>query len=262
MITNIIKFIKNRKGVISIEFAGVFFVFVMILCVVYDIYNTVTLQDNLERTNYTVASLFRERSALYPKIDDTISDRSSTYEQFKSYELFTVDQVKEAQALAKKLLNKDVSIRIDALFIKQDQNQPLNIYNSNQLKTISFSSCTYSACNNDIKEYLKNRPNMAETSIGNKDYTKLAPFVKRVFRTKDQAADLQPLYGRYIPLYRVSMCINNDESLFLKFNNRQNKNNRLLPNLCSETTVISRCNDLSDAREGCPIYIYHPSYHQ
>ena len=255
MITNIIKFIKNRKGVISIEFAGVFFVFVMILCVVYDIYNSITLQDNLERTNYTVASLFRERSALYPKINDTISD--SSYGQFKSYELFTVAQVKEAQALAKKLLNRDVSIRIDALFIKQDQNRPLIIHNSNQLKTISFSSCSYSTCNNEIREYLENRPNMAETSIANKDYTKLAPFVRRVFRTKEQAADLQPLNGRYIPLYRVSMCINNNESLFLKFNNRQNKNNRLLPNLCSETTVISRCNDLSDAREGCPIYIYH-----
>lgn len=263
MITNIKKLIKNHKGTISIEFAGVFIAFTSIFCVVYDFYNTITLQNNLERTNYTVASLFRERSALYPLIEDTISDTKwlidtngapYTAEHYKTYEIFTIEQVKEAHELAKKLLNKDVSIRIDGLFIRQEVIKAIPIL---ERKMISFSSCSYSACKPDIENYLNNRSDMTDTSIANKDYTKLSPFTDR---TWPRSIGLGPLRGRYIPIYRVSMCINNDESLFLKFTNRENNNNRFLPNLCSETVVISRCNDLKYYTRGCPLYFYGPQW--
>lgn len=263
MITNIKKLIKNHKGAISIEFAGVVMAFTSIFYIVYDSYNTITLQNNLERTNYTVASLFRERSALYPLIEDTISDTQwnlnqkgnpYTAEHYKTYEIFTIEQVKEAHELAKKLLNKDVSIRIDGLFIRQEVIKAIPIL---ERKMISFSSCSYSACKPDIENYLNNRSDMTDTSIANKDYTKLSPFTDRSW---PRSIGLDPLRGRYIPIYRVSMCISNDESLFLKFTDRENNNNRFLPNLCSETVVISRCNDLKYYTRGCPLYFYGPQW--
>lgn len=263
MITNIKKLIKNHKGAISIEFAGVVMAFTSIFYIAYDFYNTITLQNDLERTNYTVASLFRERTALYPLIEDTISDTQwmlnpprthYTAGHFKSYEIFTIDQVKEAHELAKKLLNKDVSIRIDGLFIRQEviKRAPTRL----DRKMISFSSCSYSACKPDIENYLNNRSDMTDTSIANKDYTKLSPFTDREANRTEGFGRI--LRGRYIPIYRVSMCINNDESLFLKFTNRENNNNRFLPNLCSETVVISRCNDLTYYTRGCPLYYRGP----
>lgn len=268
MINNIIKLLNNHKGSITIEFVGVFIAFTSILYIASDVYTATTLQDNLERTNYTVASLFRERSALYPMVQDTINDTSSLQfpypaDHYKSYEVFTIEQVQEAQKLAEMLLNKEVSIRIDGLFLKQDTRMPYHPGDSNSPIfdpiTLSVSSCTYSSCSTEIKNYLDNRPDMTNTSITDKDYTKLVPFTPKrtTFKTIGQGVGMGGgIVGRFIPIYRISMCINGEESLYLKMSDRENSNNRFIPNLCSETVVISRCNDLRSVTQGCPIYVY------
>lgn len=265
MLTYIGKFIKNSIGALSIEFAGVFFAFLLIIAGTYDIYNLISSQQNLESTNYTIATLLRERTSnLYPLIDDKtrktssslckkIGDKKSCY---KSYEFFDLNQVKEAQGLASKLLNKEVSIRIDGLFIFQDINAPGDL-NEAKLMSYFYSSCEYQKCSNEVKKYLDNRSNMADTSIDDKNYTKLVPFVKRVINGKFIEKYGSNLTGRFIPLYRVAMCINKDESLFLGMaNDRNDENNKFIPNLCSEVVVLSRCNDLLDSTANCPIYAY------
>ena len=112
MIINILKFLKSSKGAISIEFAGVFAAFTSVLFIGYDIYNSISLQNNLERTNYTVASLIRERSSLYTRIDDSISRpingtnsppslcNISSESCFKTYELVSDEQLADAQTSA------------------------------------------------------------------------------------------------------------------------------------------------------------------
>ena len=264
MIINILKFLKSSKGAISIEFAGVFAAFTAVLFIGYDIYNSISLQNNLERTNYTVASLIRERSSLYTRIDDSISrpiNGTSSHPSlcdvssescFKTYELVSDEQLVEAQNLASKLLNKEVSIRIDSLFLLQHLDFPGDL-NKAKLKNFTLSSCDNNNCDDRIKNFLDSRSNMEDRSVSERDYTKLIPFVSR---TRNIDYPHSNITGRFIPLYRVSMCINNAESFFLKFHDSSRQEKGILPNLCSEISVISRCNDLTDPQIGCPIYVY------
>lgn len=262
---NILKFLKSPKGSISIEFVGVFAAFAAIIFMGYDIYNSISLQNNLERTNYAVASLIRERSSLYNRMDDSafmpingtnshpsLCDISNYESCFKTYELVSKEQLIEAQNLASTLLNKEVSIRIDSLFLLQHLDFPGNL-NKAKLKNFTLSSCDNGNCDARIKSFLDGRPNMEDRSVSEKDYTKLIPFVSR---TRNIDYPHSGITGRFIPLYRVSMCINNAESFFLKFHDSSRQEKGILPNLCSEISVISRCNDLADPQIGCPIYVY------
>ncbi|WP_392560897.1 tight adherence pilus pseudopilin TadF [Orbus sturtevantii] len=257
IITNLRKFINNKKGVLSIEFAVVFFIFIALTYVVYDIYSSIMLQNKLDRATYTVASLFRERTSLYPTIDDTtngnidpsfsLCSKQST-SCFETKELLDQKQVDEMQKLAKKLLNRNVAIKIDSLFILQNVDFPADL---NQAKLVSVSglSCNSSVCNNDVKNYFDSLPNIAGKSGASlADYTKLVPYVSRVGA---QAG----INGRWIPLYRINVCITNNESLYLKLFDRTRSDSNILPNLCSEAVVISRCNDLGNVTKNCPIYL-------
>ncbi|WP_392552778.1 tight adherence pilus pseudopilin TadF [Orbus wheelerorum] len=257
MITNLIKFINNKKGALSIEFAAVFFIFMALTYVVYDIYSSIMLQNKLDRATYTVASLFRERTSLYPIADDSQNGsvdpsfslcNKQTTSCFQTQELLDQKQVDDMQKLAKNLLNKDVAIKIDSLFILQNRLFPADLKQA-KLVNIAALSCGSPTCNTEIKNYFGSLPNITDNSSSSlTNYSKLVPYVPR--------KGMQPnINGRWIPLYRVNICITNDESLYLKLFGRTQSESNILPNLCSEAVVISRCNDLGDATKNCPIYL-------
>lgn len=237
-------FFCNKDGVISIEFAACFCLFSALLFIIYDVYATIMLQNRLERTNYTVASVFRERSSLYPVKNAIMKNNklefcNSSADCFKTYELFDDNQVEELRQLATKLLGgRDVSIQIDALFL---------------LHPVAFTpkskSCPSGVCNNKINDYFNSLPPMDGKAP---NYATLIPSVVRKVRNEWGGYSH---WDRNIPLYRISMCIVNEESLYLKWINSSRDASNTFPNLCSDTVVLSRCNDVLNPDDtSCPLY--------
>ncbi|MWP48319.1 MULTISPECIES: tight adherence pilus pseudopilin TadF [unclassified Gilliamella] len=248
-------FLRNKDGIMSIEFAACFFCFSALVFIIYDVYSSIMLQSRLERANYAVASIFRERSSLYPIIDsssvqNTSSLCSNSNSCFQSHELFNETQVKELSQLASSLLGgRNVAVKVDGLFIFQDVNNPASLKDA-EFVTLSAQSCPSGACNDGISNYFSALPNMDNRLDGSlTNYSKLVPYVPRI---GDLANKLE---GRWIPLYRVSMCIVNEESLYLKLVNSNRTASGFLPNLCSNFVVLSRCNDILNPTDtACPIY--------
>ena len=244
-------FFHNKNGALSIEFAFCFLLFSIIVFIIYDVYTTIMLQNKLERANYTVASVFRERSTLYKNRVKQIGDVtraglcSNRWKCYVSSELFDSQQVKEMSNLASSLLNnREVALQIEALFILQDPN---NLKDLTKAKLITYGknlqSCSNGRCsNNSITSHFNSLPAMDKPS---NNYQLLAPYVPKLVDSSIM------LSGRWIPLYRVSMCILNEESLFLKWINSNRKGSGgIVPNLCSDVVVLSRCNNSSI----CPTY--------
>lgn len=284
MIKGLIKFKNNKMGSLSVEFAGVFFIYCALMYCIYDTYNSIMLQNKLERVTYSVASIFRERSALYELINDTgtgnIDSRFSLCAAgativgnvppcYQTFELINQSQVEQAQKLAKYLLNKDVAVRIDALFVVANSYEELNdatvvpsipsVTISGEKKGFTATVCPNNSCDSStpIGQYFANLSNITDDSVATKDYFKLVPQVKRAIGIRgmmNAAATPVNLNKRWIPLYRVNMCVINEESLYLKLFNSTRRESGMLPNLCHEVVVISRCNDLEDPTVGCPIY--------
>lgn len=243
-------FLNNKKGALAIEFAFCFLLFMLILFIIYDAYSTIILQAKLERTNYTVATVFRERSTLYKDKVKTAadvfaaglcSDRRSCY---YSYEVFDSQQVDEMTELASSLLNnRQVYLRIEALFMLQHPCYPGDMTRARLVtQGKNILSCSSGTCsNNSIKNYFNGLLAMDEPS---NNYQQLAPYAQRL------ADSSTTLTGRWIPIYRVSMCIANEESFYLKWLNSNRRQDGFMPSLCSNVVVISRCNDANS----CPAY--------
>ena len=218
--------------------------------IIYDVYFTISLQSKLERANYTVATVFRERSTLYKDkvkaADDVFaaglcSDRLSCY---NSYEVFDSQQVDEMAELASSLLsNRQVYLRIEALFMLQDPSYPGDITRARLvIQGENNLSCSSSICsNNSIENYFDGLLAMDDPS---NNYQQLTPYVQRLVDSSTK------LTGRWIPMYRVSMCIANEESLYLTWFNSSRRQDGFTPNLCSNVVVLSRCNDANS----CPAY--------
>ena len=241
-------FFHNKNGALSIEFAFCFLLFTILVFIIYDVYVTLILQNKLERANYTVASVFRERSTLY---QDKLKSSSDVYNAdlcssketcYDSYELFDSEQVKEMEELASSLLNnREIALKIEALFILQDPNNPGDL-NKARLVTAQGEDCPTAACNNSIKSYFNSLPAMNNPS---NNYQQLAPYVPKLVDSSIA------MTGRWVPLYRVSMCIVNEESLYLRWINSNRKDSGgIVPNLCSNVVVLSRCNNT----RFCPAY--------
>jgi len=251
------KFLRNKDGIISIEFAACFFIFSILVFIIYDIYSSIMLQSRLERVNYAISAIFRERSSIYPIIDDTQSGnndhslcRVNGHACFNSYELFNDGQIEQLQLLASSLLDRPVAIKVDALFILQDANYPKDLTRA-LLLNINGEFCPEGACNGGINNYFNSLPSMTDNSTSSvTNYSKLVPYVPRMYDANSG------LSGRWIPLYRVSMCVVNEESLYLKWINSNRHTDQVFPNLCSNSVVLSRCNDIFDADStACPIYL-------
>lgn len=245
-------FFHNKNGALSIEFAFCFLLFTILVFIIYDVYVTLILQNKLERANYTVASVFRERSTLY---QDKLKSSSDVYNAdlcsskktcYDSYELFDSEQVKEMEELASSLLNnREIALKIEALFILQDPKNPGDLKKAKLVtQGKDFFSCSKgSACSKgSIKSYFRSLPAMDKPS---NNYQQLAPYVPKLVDSSIA------MTGRWVPLYRVSMCIVNEESLYLRWINSNRKDSGgIVPNLCSNVVVLSRCNNT----RFCPAY--------
>ena len=242
-------FFYNKNGALSIEFAFSFLLFSILVFIIYDVYVTITLQNKLERANYTVASVFRERSTLFQdKLKNSkdvykaglCSDKKTCYD---SYELFDSNQVNEMRALASSLMNnREIAVQIEALFILQDPNNPGDLKKAKLVtQGKEFFSCSNGTCNGSIRSYFNSLPAMNNPSS---NYQELAPYVPKLVDSSIA------MTGRWVPLYRVSMCIVNEESLYLKWINSNRKDSDVIPNLCSNVVVLSRCNNT----KSCPAY--------
>ncbi|NUF48520.1 tight adherence pilus pseudopilin TadF [Gilliamella sp. ESL0250] len=243
-------FLHNKNGILSIEFAACLGLFSVIVFIIYDVYSTIMLQNRLERANYAVASIFRERSSLFPAINGSdFSLCGNSNPCFQSYELFDNTQAKKLSQIASSLLNgRDVALKIDGLFIFQDVAHPASLERA-ELVALSAESCPSGNCNNGIRNYFTSLPSINNRSNSLYNYSKLTPYVPRI------ADPTSGLAGRWIPLYRVSICIVNEESLYLKWLNSNRQSTDTLPNLCSNIVVLSRCNDILNVDEtACPIY--------
>ena len=243
-------FFHNKNGALSIEFAFCFLLFSILVFIIYDAYVTILLQNKLERANYTVASVFRERSTLYQDKLKSSHDVytaglcSSNQTCYDSYELFDSEQVKEMRNLASSLMNnREIAVQIEALFILQDPNIPGDLKKARLVATQGkdFLSCPPSGCNSSIKSYFNSLPAMNNLSS---NYQQLAPYVPKLVDSSIA------MTGRWVPIYRVSMCIVNEESLYLRWIKSNRKDSDVMPNLCSSVVVLSRCNNA----KSCPAY--------
>ena len=146
--------------------------------------------------------------------------------------------------LASSLMNnREIAVQIEALFILQDSNNPGDLKKARLVATQDkdFLSCPPSGCNSSIKSYFNSLPAMNNPSS---NYQQLAPYVPKLVDSSIA------MTGRWIPIYRVSMCIVNEESLYLRWINSNRKNSDVMPNLCSSIVVLSRCNNA----KSCPAY--------
>lgn len=247
-------FIINKDGVISIEFAACCVLLSVLLFIIYDTYNSIMLQNRLERANYTLASIFRERSAIYPIIDDSADDnainslcKTDHLACISSHEFFNSSQVKELSQLASLLLDREVAVNIDGLYILQDPYNSADLTRA-QLVSVQHRYCPSGICDGEINNYFDSLPSMIDTTDSSlSNYSKLVPYVNR-FTSNN-------IKGRWIPLYRVGLCVVNEESLYLKWINNNRNTDSFLPNLCSHFVVLSRCNDIESQDKPCPVYL-------
>lgn len=100
--------LKNQRGAVTVEMAFVIMGFVFLLVMIVDFGTVMLRQSNLERTNTSLASVFREREALYHE--------NYTLPKFAA-EVITQEQTNQLGRLAVKLLNEpDLSMRVEAVY--------------------------------------------------------------------------------------------------------------------------------------------------
>jgi tight adherence protein F len=240
-------FFRNKDGaIISIEFVFCVFLFTALMFIIYDGYSVISLKNKLERVNYAAASIFRERTALYP----VINDRGKCFNLCdKSRELFDDTQAEELRQMASELLNREVSIKIDVLLISQDTsdpNFPSKIEHAKLKQLSSAPICSSNSCGDAIN-YFNSLSSMEDST----NYVKFIPYVRRNSTTGSG----QSLTGRWIPLYRVSMCVKQEESLFLRLTNSSGGGG-FGQSICTSTMVLSRCNDMAIINSTCPMYAH------
>lgn len=193
--------VYNEKGMLSLEFAGAFLGFMLIIFLIYDFYSVVAIQGKLDRATYSAATAFRERSNFYPP------PSGGNAEQIDAQQVAQLNKL-----LSGMLKNPSVSVKVDALFIHDNPANPGNIASAT-LNTVSF--CGPSGCHTGFS---------AQLPFDN--FKQLAPY---------------SLAHRWVPLYRVSACIDNRQSLIQKAISSVNQSGIGGEFLCSSSIVVSRC---------------------
>lgn len=194
-INTIINQIRDSKGAVSVEFTVVMIFFILIMFLITDFGITLTKQGRLERTSHSLASVIRERKALY-----------------QSDESITQNEVNQLLSLAQTLLRKsDLTIVVDALYLAPDPLEPSNNASAYVSKTLSFSA------GNNKCQLTKRRIEISQLK-------ELVPYASST--------------GRWVPIYRVSICIPNERSIFKQLT--QAVQNDVLPDLETSDVVISR----------------------
>lgn len=198
-----LQFIRKENGAIAVEMAFVIIGFVLLLTVIVDFGVVMLRHSKLERVSASAASVFREREALYSE--------NQALTKFVS-EVIDQGQVDKLGLLTKKLMGEsDVAIRVDAIY-----------FASGVTKAIDSSQTFYSGV-------LPSSPSNPSGQCG----PNIAPL--------ENFIHLSPYSGldRWMPLYRVTVCISGRVSLY-KFITNNGGNEKTVDGLMSSNITLPR----------------------
>jgi tight adherence protein F len=124
-------FLKEEEGALSVEFAAVFFGFILIIFLVYDVYTTIALQNKLDRSTYSASTIFRQRPLFF--------SGEKYIEQIDQL------QVNQLQNLLISMMDEEqIQLRVDLLTVKSNESMPNDIVSAH--KTVT-TVCSSSGCN-------------------------------------------------------------------------------------------------------------------
>lgn len=172
------KSLKNESGSVSVE-AAFYFVMFFALCALVADYSIVFInKGRLERINHSLASIVRERTALYDGNEEIAQ--------------VDIDNIKKvADFLMKGTRYEDkYSIHVDAIYFKESDNDTIKEI----LKHDRFAVNTKNVCSQQT------------TNLEMKNIISLSPWSYSE-KTKKE---------RWTPLYQVSLCVPGENSLFNK----------------------------------------------
>lgn len=174
--------LKNEKGSVAIEFVFYFFAICLLCILLIDFSRFLLNKACLERVNNTLASILRERSALYQGKD-----------------VLTQKDVNQLDRLASTLLaetriGERYQLYVDAVYFKESsrsekiiKGKPDEFTGNNR----SGGKCTKSTFAKDLNKLIA-----------------LSPF---------SHADNESIsQGHWLPVYQVTICAESDHSLFMK----------------------------------------------
>lgn len=177
--TAISRFIRQSRGAVAIEAAFVLIVFVTIVAMIVDLGTTFVQQSRLERATYTGASVFRERIALYG--DPINNDKTITHNA-----PVTQSEVNQLRDIVNQLMSRDdLVVMVDELqFRSATQPNPTTpiVLSKKRLTSYGTGNATCQSTLPDIEQY-----------------SALSPWSAR---------------QRWLPLYRVTVCIPGQKSWF------------------------------------------------
>jgi tight adherence protein F len=192
-------FLRRRKGAVAVEAAITFTAFISIIALIIDLGVTLTYQSRLERVTYTAASLLRERIALYG--ERIVNNRNQPLSQAN------VDQL---QAIANQLMpNKNLVVVVEELQF-QDASAPTTKIIENGYPKTLIASGENTGCKT-------NQPPLS-------NFMSMSPWSSR---------------KRWLPLYRVTICMPGTESWFKRIANSVSTE-RTVEELIAFSIVIPR----------------------
>lgn len=202
-----IRFIKQNRGVITLEAAVVLLAFVSTTSLIVDLGTAFVQQSKLERATYTAASVLRERIALYA--DPIVNNRSQRNEPI------TQEQVDELRQIMHHLVaREDLVLIVEELQFKTttDSNPTTPEIEPGYPTRFISTGSTSSGCKSTL-------PNLSE-------YKSLSPWSAR---------------KRWLPLYRVTVCYPGEKSWFKTMVNSSNSDPGLIvEELIAYNIVIPR----------------------
>lgn len=164
-----IRFINEKKGVVSIEFAIVLIAMFSITFFAMDTGMYIMEKNKLERVNYSLMTLIRERTRLYGNINT-----------------LTQTEVNELERIATKLLGgslaNNIKVKVDGLYFDDINSTPTNMIIDKETSMISQKHSTLSN-------------------------TECFSSLSTVSTLKNNAVWVDPKGWR--PVFRVSVCVPN-----------------------------------------------------
>lgn len=173
-------FFYNKVGVLSFEFIMITLGVFFLIIIAVDFGFIFLQQGKIERINHSLASVLRERESLYSN-----GGKLNKYE----YEYITQQDVDQLAKLAIKLMSSDnIALKVEQLHFK---------------------------INNDKRRIDKNRSNQIDAhGLNGQCQLKMKPLIEfQEYSSKSK-------FNRWLPLYRVTLCVPAKKSIFKKFMNK------------------------------------------
>lgn len=115
-----IEFLKDEKASISIEMIGIFSIFSILIVLSADIGSLMVTQNKLEKISYSLASIIRERIALFDSRSINDNDAENLYNV--------------ATILAKNTLKPEFGMKLEVLTFKNEDEVKIDSYNFGNLE--------------------------------------------------------------------------------------------------------------------------------